>query len=67
MRNRHALAETGGAELFAGEEAVKNGGAGQTEARFEKNSCLFEDAFLAAGFQVQLHLVGAQEIASEGS
>jgi len=58
MRNRHTLAQTGGTEFFAGEQAIENDRASKTKAIFKKHTRLLENPFLAAGIKVKQDLIG---------
>ena len=53
VRNGHALAEAGRAELLAGEKAVEHLCAGNAVLILEKQRCLFEDALLAARVEIE--------------
>lgn len=52
MRNGHALAQAGGTQLLAGEQAVEHVAARNAEAVLNQEANLFEQALLAGDFQV---------------
>ena len=62
VRYGDALAETGGAELLAGKEAVEDNGTGQAEPRLEQHADVFENPLLAAGIQVEQNLLGREKV-----
>ena len=53
VRNGHALPQAGGAELFAGKQAVEHIGARQAGFIFKQQTCLLEYTLFAADFQIQ--------------
>ena len=61
MRDGHAMAQAGGAQAFAREQVVGDGGAGDGVLVLEQQAGLLEDALLAGGVHVHQHVAGGQD------
>ena len=60
-----ALPQSGRTQAFAGEQAVEDRAAGDALVVLEQQSCLFEDALLAARVEVDHHVGQWQELGYE--
>ena len=56
--NRHTLAQAGGTEFFACEQAIENDRSSKTKTILKKHARLFENPLLAAGFKIEQNLIG---------
>src|SRR5919204_3666298 len=65
MRDRHALAKAGGAELLAREQAVEDETARDAVMIFKQQARLLEQPLLARGRQVHEHMGGIEQSADE--
>ncbi len=61
MRDGHAVAQTGGAQAFAGEQAVGDQGTAETVQVLEQQAGFFESTLLAGGVDAHEHLSGRQD------
>ena len=61
VRNRHAVAEAGGAQALASEQVVGDGGAGDRVLVLEQQAGVLERALLAGGVDIDQHVAGGQD------
>src|SRR5574344_706338 len=60
MRNRHPVAQAGGAQALTGKQTVGDQGARQAVQTLKQQTCFFKGAFFAGGFNAHENLSGRQ-------